>query len=86
MLATTMTRKTISLSLPGDLAEKIDAWAEAEHTNRSSLVTAIIKAEQRRRFEAELDRAYRECAAEGLGDDIEFFFPAQAEAALADPG
>jgi Arc/MetJ-type ribon-helix-helix transcriptional regulator len=78
-------RRNISVSIPADLAEELDKWTSAEQTNRSALVTELLRAERRRRFEAELEEAYRDAAAEGRYDDIEFYLPAQAEVALANP-
>ena len=78
-------RRNISVSIPADLAEELDAWVEAERTNRSALVAELVRAEQRRRFEAQLEQDVRDAAADGLYDDIEFYLPAQAEVALANP-
>jgi metal-responsive CopG/Arc/MetJ family transcriptional regulator len=78
-------RRNISVSLPADLADELDAWVEAERTNRSAVVAELVRAERRRRFEAQLEQDIRDATAEGLYDDIEFYLPAQAEVALANP-
>ena len=78
-------RKNVSLSLPGELVDEIDTWAAEDRVNRSSLVARLIQAEKQRRFDAELDQAYRNYATESFGDDVDFFFPAQAESVLGDP-
>ena len=84
-MATTAARKNLSVSLPADLAKKLDAWAEADQTSRSAVIAHLLKEEDRRRFEIQLEQDYKEAAAEGLYDDIEFYFAAQAEVALAEP-
>ena len=84
-MATTRTRRNLSISLPADLADELDAWAAADGTNRSAVVAGMLKAERRRRLDAELEQAYRELTEDGFYDDIEFYLPAQAEVALANP-
>ena len=84
-MATAQRRKNVSISLPADLAEELDAWAAADGKNRSALVVDLVRAEKRRRFEAQLEQDYRDAVAEGFYDDIEFYLPAQAEVALANP-
>ncbi len=84
-MATTQTRRNLSISLPADLADELDAWAAADGTNRSAVVVGMLKAERRRRLDAELEQAYRELTEDGFYDDIEFYLPAQAEVALANP-
>ena len=84
-MAVTSPRRNISVSLPADLVDELDAWVEAGQTNRSALLSELIKAERRRRLDAELEQAYRELTEDGFYDDIEFYLPAQAEVALANP-
>lgn len=84
-MATTQTRRNLSISLPADLAEELDAWAAADGTNRSALVVELVRAEKRRRYEAQLEQDYRDAVAEGFFDDVEFYFPAGAEVMLAEP-
>ncbi len=84
-MATTRTRRNLSISLPADLADELDAWAAADGTNRSAVVVGMLKAERRRWLDAELEQAYRELTEDGFYDDIEFYLPAQAEVALANP-
>ena len=83
--AMTRQRRNVSFSLPADLADELDAWVKADQTNRSALVAEIIRAERRRRLDTELAQAYREMTEDGFYDDIEFYFPAQAEVVLAEP-
>ncbi len=78
-------RRNITVSLPADLADELDAWVEGGRTNRSAVVAELVRAERRRRFVAQLEQDARDAAAEGLYDDIEFYLPAQAEVALANP-
>ena len=85
MATTTLPRRSVSVSLPADLADELDAWAAADGSNRSAVVVEMIRAERRRRFEAELEQAYRDAVAEGFFDDVEFYFPAGAEVVLAEP-
>jgi len=84
-MTTTAARKNLSVSLPADLAKKLDAWAEADQTSRSAVLARLLKEEDRRRFEIQLEQDYKDAAADGFYDDIEFYLPAQAEVALAEP-
>ena len=85
MATTTLPRRSVSVSLPADLAEELDGWAAADGTNRSSVVVEALRAERRRRCEAELEQDVRDAVAEGFFDDVEFYFPAGAEVILAEP-
>lgn len=84
-MATTQTRRNLSISLPADLADELDAWAAADGSNRSAVVVGMVKAERRRRIGAELERVYRELTEDVFYDDIECYLPAQVEVALANP-
>jgi hypothetical protein len=68
-----------------DLAEELDRWTAEDGTSRSGFVAKLLDDERRRRFEVELEQAYRELTEDGFYDDIEFFLPAQAEVVLAEP-
>ena len=85
MATTTLPRRSVSVSLPADLADELDAWAASDGTNRSAVVVEMIRAERRRRFQEELEQAYKELTEDGFYDDIEVYLPAQAEVALANP-
>ena len=78
----TLSRRTMSVSVPGDLVCAVDEWAAEAQMTRSALVSQILDAERRRRFEIQLEQDYRDAVADGFYDDIEFYFPAQAEVAL----
>lgn len=84
-MATIHARRRLTIALPPDLAESLDAWAEADWTSRSSVVARLVQAEKRRRFEAQLEQDYRDATADGFYDGIEFYFCAQAEAIGVDP-
>ena len=84
-MAVASLRRNISVSLPADLVAELDAWAEAAQTNRSALLSELLRAERRRRVEAQLEQDVQDAVAEGFYDDIEFYLPAQAEVALANP-
>jgi hypothetical protein len=81
----TTSKRNISLSLPTELVECLDAWAKSEGTNRSAMLAQLIQAERRRRREAQLERDVCDAVADGFYDDIGFYLPAQAEVALANP-
>lgn len=84
-MAVARAHRNISISVPTELADQLDAWTAEDKTSRSALVARLIEEERRRRFDAELEQAYRDAVAEGFFDDIEFYLPAQAEVALANP-
>ncbi len=84
-MAVARAHRNVSVSLPSDLADQLDAWTEADRTSRSALVSDLIEQERRRRLEAELERAYRELTEDGFYDDIELYLPAAAEVVLANP-
>lgn len=84
-MATTQARINLSISLPADLADDLDAWVASDGTNRSALVVELVRAEKRRRFEVQLEQDYRDAVAEGFFDDVEFYLPAGAEVMLAEP-
>lgn len=77
--------RNISVSVPTDLADQLDAWTAEAKTSRSGVVVRLIEEERRRRAEAQLEQDYRDAEADGFYDDIEFYFPAQAEVVLAEP-
>lgn len=78
-------QRTISVSVPSDLADQLDAWLAEEGATPSTFVVRLIEEERRRRSDAQLEQDYRDAVADGLYDDIEFYFPAQAELWLAEP-
>ena len=84
-MATIQARRNLSISLPVDLAESIDAWAVADRTSRSSVIERLVQAEWRRRCDAQLEQDYRDATADGFNDDIEFYLPAQGEAFGVEP-
>ena len=84
-MAVATPRRNVSVSLPADLVDELDAWVVAEETNRSALLSALLEAERRRRLEAQLEQDVEDAVADGFYDDIEFYLPAQAEVALANP-
>jgi hypothetical protein len=84
-MAVAQAHRNISVSVPTDLADQLDAWTTEAGTSRSALVVRLIEEERRRRFEAELEQAYRELTEDGFFDDVEFYFPAGAEVILAEP-
>ncbi len=84
-MATTQARINLSISLPADLADDLDAWVASDGTNRSALVVELVRAEKRRRFEVQLEQDYRDAVAEGFFDDVELYLPAGAEVMLAEP-
>lgn len=84
MVTTSLPRRSVSVSLPVDLAEEVDGWAAADGTNRSAIVVEALRAERRRRFEAQLEQDVQDAVAEGFFDDVEFYFPAGAEVVLAE--
>ena len=84
-MAVATPRRNVSVSLPADLVDELDAWVVAEETNRSALLSALLKAERRRRLESQLEQDVEDAVADGFYDDIEFYLPAQAEVALANP-
>ena len=77
--------RNISVSVPIDLANLLDAWTAEAKTSRSGVVAQLLAAELQRRDDEELAQAYRDAVAEGFFDDVEFYGPAQAEVALAIP-
>lgn len=81
-MATTRARRNVSVSLPTDLVDVVDAWAGEAAVTRSAFLTRLIRVEERRRFEEQLEREYRELTEAGSYDDIEFYFPAQREAVM----
>ncbi len=84
-MAVVRTHRNISVSVPSDLADQLDAWTAEDQTSRSAFVARLLEAERRRRFEAQLEQDYRDAVAEGFFDDVEFYFPAGAEVILAEP-
>ena len=84
-MAVARAHRNISISVPTELADQLDTWTAEDKTSRSALVARLIEEERRHRFDAELEQAYRDAVAEGFFDDIEFYLPAQAEVALANP-
>jgi hypothetical protein len=84
-MAVARAHRNISVSVPSDLADQLETWTTEDGTSRSALVTRLLDAERRRRFEAELEQAYREMTEDGFFDDVEFYFPAGAEVVLAEP-
>ena len=84
-MAVARAHRSISVSVPSDLADELDAWTAEDDTSRSAFVSRLIDQERRRRFEVQLEQDYRDAVAEGFYDDIEFFLPGQAEVVLAEP-
>ena len=84
-MAVAQAHRNVSISLPTELADQLDAWTAEEQTNRSAFITRLVEAERRRRCEAQLEEDVRDAVAEGFYDDIEFYLPAQAEVTLANP-
>jgi hypothetical protein len=84
-MAVARAHRNISVSVPVDLAEELDRWTAEDGTSRSGFVARLLDDERRRRFEAQLEQDYRDAAAEGFFDDVEFYLPAGAEVMLANP-
>lgn len=82
-MAVARAHRNVSISLPTDLADQLDAWTEADRTSRSALVSDLIAQEKRRRLDLELEQAYREMTEDGFFDDFKFSLPA-ATAAVAE--
>ena len=82
---TTLPRRNVSISLPADMADELENWAERDQTSRSAVVVRMMQAERRRRLDAELELAYREMTEDGFFDDVELYLPAAAEVVLAEP-
>ncbi len=82
-MAVARAHRNISVSVPVDLAEALDRWTAEDRTSRSGFVTKLLDGERRRRFEAQLERDYRDAAAEGFFDDVEYYLPAGAVVMLA---
>lgn len=84
-MAVAHAHRNISVSVPTDLADQLDAWTTEAGTSRSALVVRLIEEERRRRADAQLEQDYRDAVADGFFDDVEFYFAAGAEVILAEP-
>lgn len=86
-MAIARAHRNLSISLPTELADQLDAWTAAAQTSRSALVADLLDQERRRRRDADLEQAYRDAVAEGFFDpaESEFYLPAAAEVFLANP-
>jgi len=86
-MAVARAHRNVSISLPVELADQLDAWTAADETTRSALVTDLVERERRRRLDQELEQAYQDAVADGFFDpaESERWLPLAAEVILANP-
>ncbi len=73
----------LTVSVPAELADVLDALARDSGLTRSAMVTRLLEREARERLAREMAEGYRETAGGGRRE-VAAFLPAQREVVLSD--